>query len=95
MRDEGGLLRFVAPRSGGVSCSNDNLHAATDQIVGAPSVLFDTVAVLSSTHSLADTPSAVDFLSNAFVHCKFVGSTEQASDLINTRYLPYTIHVDG
>ncbi len=77
------MPRFVAPRIGGVLCSNDTLHAVTDQIAGAPSVLFDAVAILPGTHSIADTPSAVDFLSDAFVHCKSVGWTEQASDLMD------------
>ncbi|PWK61463.1 catalase [Roseicyclus mahoneyensis] len=83
VRDEGGLLRFIAPRIGGVSCSNDNLHAVTDQIAGGPSVLFDAVGILPGAPGLADNPAAVDFLSDAFVHCKFIGWVDDASDLID------------
>lgn len=83
VKDEGGLLRFIAPRIGGVSCNNENLHAITDQIAGAPSVLFDAVAILPGANSLADNPAAVDFLSDAFVHCKFIGLAKQASGLMD------------
>jgi len=81
VKDEGGLLRFIAPRIGGVSCSNDNMHAVTDQIAGAPSVLFDAVAILPGKDTLVDNPVAVDFLSDAFSHCKFVGWSAEATEL--------------
>lgn len=78
----GGLLRFIAPRIGGVSCSNDNPHPVTDQIGGAPSVLFDAVAILPGKDSLAGNPAAQNFLSDAFVHCKFIGWTTEAAELM-------------
>jgi catalase len=83
VKDAGGLLRFIAPKIGGVSCSNDNLHIVTDQIGGAPSVLFDAVAVMPGVDSLATNPAAMAFLTDAFVHCKFIGWTENASALID------------
>jgi catalase len=82
VRNEGGVLRFIAPRIGGVSCSNDNPHPVTDRIGGAPSVLFDAIAILPGKDSLASNPAATDFLNDAFVHCKFVGWASQASELI-------------
>jgi len=82
VRAEGGLLRFVAPRIGGVSCSNNNLHAVTDQIGGAPSVLFDAIALLPGVDSLAGTPAAVAFLSDAFGHCKLIGWADEAAPLL-------------
>lgn len=81
--EAGGLLRFVAPRIGGVSCSNDNLHAVTDKIGGAPSVLFDAIAILPGSDSLAAMPAAVTFLRDAFVHCKYIGWAEEATSLID------------
>ncbi|MDZ7600986.1 MAG: catalase [Hoeflea sp.] len=78
----GGLLRFIAPRIGGVSCSNDDPHPVTDQIGGAPSVLFDAVAILPGKDSLAGNPAAKDFLFDAFAHCKFIGWTKEAAELV-------------
>lgn len=42
-----------APRIGGVFCSNDKHHPATDQIGGAASMLFDAAALLLGADSLA------------------------------------------
>lgn len=82
VQDEGGLLRFIAPRIGGVSCSDDNVHVVTDQITGTPSVLFDAVAILPGINTLADNPAAMDFVSDAFVHCKFIGWAEHGAELM-------------
>ncbi len=80
--DAGGLIKIIAPRIGGVSCSNDNLHAVDEKIGGAPSVLFDAVAVLPGKDSLATTPAAKAFLNDAYQHCKYIGWSEGASDLV-------------
>ncbi len=71
--DAGGVVRVIAPQIGGARCSNDDLHAVTDQLGGAPSVLFDAIAVLPGQDDLASRPAAVDFLKDAFAHCKFIG----------------------
>jgi catalase len=84
VKDSGGLLRFIAPRIGGVMCSKDNLHPVTDRIGGAPSVLFDAVAILPGADSLADNPAATGFVRDAFAHCKFIGGTKEAVALFET-----------
>lgn len=78
----GGVVRIIAPRIGGSFCSNNNLHPVTDQIGGAPSALFDAIAVLPGVDSLATMPAAIDFLTDAHVHCKFIGLAEGASALV-------------
>jgi catalase len=80
--EAGGVLRFIAPKIGGVSCSNDNPHPVTDKIGGGPSVLFDAVALLIGKDSLLDHPGAVDFVSDAFVHCKFIGWAQEAAEMM-------------
>jgi catalase len=77
-----GLIRVIAPAIGGVRCSNDNLHPVDERIGGAPSVLFDAVAVLPGRDDLAANPAAVDFVKDAFVHCKFIGWSETAMPLM-------------
>ena len=78
----GGVVRIVAPKIGGVSCSNDNLHAVTDQLGGAPSVLFDAVAIMPGANELSTVPAAIEFLQDAHVHCKHIGLTESAGALV-------------
>jgi catalase len=79
---EGGLVKILAPRIGGVLCSKDNLHKVDEKIGSAPSVLFDAVAILPGQDSLATTPPALAFLSEAYQHCKYIGWSEPASALI-------------
>ena len=82
VEDAGGVVRIIAPKIGGAMCSNDNLHKVTDQIEGAPSVLFDAIAILPGVDSLAARPSAIQFLQDAHVHCKFIGLADNASALV-------------
>jgi len=79
----GGLIRVIAPKIGGAVSSKGELHPATDQIEGAPSVLFDAVAILLGKDDLSANPAAKGFLTDAFVHCKFIGWTEGAAPLLD------------
>ncbi|MBR2654913.1 MAG: catalase, partial [Loktanella sp.] len=81
-KDAGATLRIVAPRIGGATCSKRDWHPVTDQIGGAPSVLFDAIAILPGQDSLATWPAAVDFLNDAFVHCKFISLGAGSDDLV-------------
>ena len=78
----GGLIKIIAARIGGVTCSKNNLHAVDEKIGGAPSVLFDAVAILPGQDSLATNAASKAFLSDAHQHCKYVGWSEQASALV-------------
>jgi catalase len=78
----GGLIKIIAPRIGGVTCSKNNLHAVDEKIGGAPSVLFDAVAILPGQDSLATNAASKAFLTDAHQHCKYVGWSEEASALV-------------
>lgn len=79
---EGGVVRTIAPKTGGAMCNNGHLHPVTDQLGGAPSVLFDAVAILPGTRSLAQTPAALEFVKDTYVHCKYIGLTKPAMDVV-------------
>ena len=81
--EEGGLVKVIGPRIGGVLCSNDDLHPVDERIGGAPSVLFDAVALIPGTDSLTLNPAARNFVTDAFQHCKYIGWAEGASVLIS------------
>ncbi|MGZ9130890.1 MAG: catalase, partial [Candidatus Binatia bacterium] len=77
----GGVYDVIAPKIGGVTLSNRAPLAAKHKIDGGPSVLFDAVAVIASAeggHLLAGDNPSLDFVSDAFAHCKFIGFTEGA-----------------
>ncbi len=72
---EGALMELVAPRRGGVMCSEGMRMEAGQQLQGGPSVLYDAVALLPSMEGaqrLATDPAARDFVNDAFAHCKFI-----------------------
>jgi catalase len=84
LKEEGGLLEIVAPYVGGVEASDGSWIAAVQQLQGAPSVLYDAVALLPSAdgvEELVQEPTARDFVADAFAHCKFIGYVEAALPL--------------
>ena len=76
---------LVAPTVAGIRAS-DGTHIEVGQKVdGAPSVLYDAVAVITTKEGaghLARRPAARDFITDAYAHCKFVGYTDDASALL-------------
>ena len=82
---EGAVYEVVAPMIAGVTLSDGRQLAAKHKIDGGPSVLFDAVAVIPSADGvqamLGDKPS-LDFVSDAFGHCKFIGLSEGGAALL-------------
>ncbi len=79
--DEGALHEIIAPHVGGVEASDGVWIAAKQKIDGAPSVLYDAVALIASAEGaakLARLPAARDFVSDAFAHCKFIAYSTEA-----------------
>ena len=82
---EGAALEVVAPRVAGVTLNDGSLLKAEQKIDGAPSVLYDAVAVLVSAAGaelLAMDKAAKDFVNDAFAHCKFIGFNAAADVLL-------------
>ncbi|HVX23434.1 MAG TPA: catalase [Acidimicrobiales bacterium] len=82
--EEGTLLEIVAPRVGGVTAADGRAVAADQKIDGAPSVLYDAVALLLSDRGaadLADLPAGRDFVTDAYAHCKFIAHSAEAAAL--------------
>ena len=85
VEEEGAKLKIVAPRIGGVALSDGSTLAADAQLQGAPSVIFDAVAVLVSKAGCAELlkeGAAIDFAKDAFGHLKAIGYTAEAAPLL-------------
>jgi catalase len=85
LKKEGAQLKIVAPMIGGVEASDGTWIDAHEKIDGGPSTVFDAVAILASkegTEFLALEPAARDFVSDAFVHMKFIGYSDAAISLV-------------
>ena len=84
-KQEGAVVKLVAPMVGGVEASDGSWIAADEKIDGGPSVVFDAVAILISdagAQLLAQEATARDFAADAFAHCKFIGHSTAAMPLL-------------
>lgn len=81
----GGTVELVAPKIGGVTCSDGMQMPARQQLNGGPSVLYDAVALLPSAEGakfLGTQPAAKDFVNDAFAHAKFIAYVPEALTLL-------------
>ncbi|UVK37773.1 catalase [Mesorhizobium sp. AR10] len=80
----GASFEIIAPKVGGAKASDGSLIEADQMLAGAPSVLYDAIALLPSASVMADLikeSTARDFVADAFAHCKFIGYVEAATPL--------------
>jgi catalase len=81
----GGTVEIVAPRVGGVVTEGGSRIPADQKIDGAPSVLYDAVAILATAdgaEKLADMHPARSFVADAHAHAKFIGVSKGAQALL-------------
>ncbi len=87
----GATVEVIAPAVGGVNISDGSRVPAGQQVDGAPSVLYDAVAVIAEpggARALAARPAARDFVTDAVAHSKFIGYTSGAAVLFEAAGLP-------
>ncbi|MCH7628794.1 catalase [Novosphingobium sp.] len=87
---EGAVYEVIAPMVGGVALSDGARLAARHKIDGAPSVLFDAVAVVADGEGaalLAADTTAQDFLRDAYAHAKFIAFSDGAMPLVEAAAL--------
>ena len=82
----GAKAEIIALTVGGAKASDGSWIDAQQMIAGAPSVLYDAVALLPAKPAMADLlkeSTARDFVADAFAHCKFIGFVEAAAPLLD------------
>ena len=82
----GAQVQIIAPKIGGVTLNDGAALPADRQLQGAPSVLFDAVALVLSEDGCArliEDSAAVDFVRDAFGHLKAIGHTAEAQPLLD------------
>jgi catalase len=82
----GARVQVVAPKIGGVRGNGGKRIAADHQLAGAPSVIFDAVAIAVSDEGaarLGNDPAAIDWIRDAFRHLKVIGVTDAAAPLLD------------
>jgi catalase len=81
-----GKAVLIAPKVGGAKLADGSVMKADGQLAGTPSQLFDAVAIILSDDgaaALVKDCAAVDFVSNAFVHLKAIGTNDAAKLLLD------------
>jgi catalase len=85
LKAEGTSVKVIAPEIGGIKDSAGAWHDADEKLDGAPSVLFDAVAIVASKDGalqLSQMPPARDFIADALAHNKFVAYNATAAPLL-------------
>ncbi len=81
----GAMVELVAPKIGETIASDGTALVADHMITGGPSVIFDCVAVVvgaASAAELAKLPPAVQWVADAFAHCKVIATVAAAKTLL-------------
>ena len=82
----GAAVEIIAPKRGGAQLKDGSTLTADHQLAGAPSVLFDAVALVLSAdgcQQLLTEGAAIDFAKDAFGHLKAIGHTPEAQPLLD------------
>ena len=82
----GAHVMIVAPKVGSIKAANGQTLQAGGQLAGSPSVIFDAVAIALSAEgckALLKEAAAVQFVMDAFGHCKAIGASAEAKPLID------------
>lgn len=85
IQSEGGMIKFVTPRIGGVETKQGEWIEGDEKIDGGPSVLFDVIVIAVSQEGgaqLAKEATARDFVADAYAHLKYIGYTPEAEPLL-------------
>lgn len=86
VESDGGAVKIVAPKIGGVRLKDGKTLKADGQLAGTPSVLFDAVAIIVSEAGcagLVKEGAAIDFARDAFGHLKAIGYSAEAKPLLD------------
>jgi len=82
---EGATVKIVAPKLGGAVLSDGRKQPADAQLAGAPSVIFDAVAIVLAQEAgarLAKESAAVDYAAFAWAHLKAIAFDAGAAPLL-------------
>jgi catalase len=81
----GALFELVAPKIGGALAADGTQVPADHMILGGPSVIFDAVVVAPGAAAIATLlaeAAAVNWIRDAFAHCKVIGVVGAATPLL-------------
>lgn len=81
----GAMAEVIAPHVAGARLSDGQMMEADEKIDGGPSVVYDAVVLVmpeAAAKKLIKSKPALDFINDAFAHCKFIAYTAGAMPLM-------------
>lgn len=80
IEEKKGTVEIIAPTIAGVKLSSGEWLLAQQKLDGAPSVLYDAIAIVTAQNSVAAITTAAgrDFVADAFAHSKFIAYVPEA-----------------
>jgi len=90
LENEGAVVKLIAPKLGTIKTGNGKGITVDLSFLTAASVLFDAVYVPSgktSIQKLTNEYDAIHFINEAFKHCKPIGASGNAVDLLKQTYI--------
>jgi catalase len=82
----GGRVTVIGPRGGDLPLSDGSTHRLDAVLMTNPSQLFDAVALCLTEEAatkLSSDSTAIEFVQNAFVHLKAIGTAPEAKPLLD------------
>jgi catalase len=98
LTSQGAQARIVAPSLGYIQSRQGKDLKVHFSLLTASSVLFDAVYLAGgekSISTLSNEPSAIEFIREAYRHCKAIGVSQQAVELLKSANLPNTDGDEG
>jgi catalase len=92
---EGGVVKVIATRLGDIEATDGSTRLADMSLLTGHSVLFDAVVLaggMASTNLLAKDPRALEFIGEAYKHCKAIYAVGEGVDLYAAAKPSYSTH---
>jgi catalase len=87
LRAAGASVKIVAPKFGSIPAEEQGQIAVDQTFLTTSSVLFDAVYIpggRKSIDALKNKSEAIEFIAEAFKHCKAIGADGEGAELVNT-----------
>ena len=90
LEDKGAMVKIIAPHLGTIKTDKGTEIAVDQSLLIAASVLFDSVYIpANAKFDFKDnTPDVIEFINEAYKHCKVIGFGENIKDFIKDTMIP-------
>jgi catalase len=95
---EGAQAKVIAPRMGQISGDKGTPVTVDKTLFNSSSVMFDAVYIpggQKSINALLQEPDAIQFINQAYKHCKAIGADRDADALLQATYIKSGEGLDG